>query len=93
MIQPTMQSTSEIKGAIWRFIVDTFLFGSAPDCFSDEDSFLKSGIIDSTGILELIEHIEETYGIEIKDEEMLPENLDSLANVMAFVCRKLGKDS
>ena len=88
-----MVKAPEIKATIWRFIVDNFLFGSEPESFSDGDSFLKRGIIDSTGILELIEYIEGTFGIAIAEEEMLPENLDSLANAVAFVGRKLGKDS
>lgn len=53
--------------------------------FQDDDSFLEKGIVDSTGILELITFIEEKYEISIKDEEMLPENLDSLDNVSKFV--------
>jgi acyl carrier protein len=93
MMQPKLEKASEIRTAIWRFIVDNFLFGSIPDSFSDDDSFLGRGIIDSTGILELIEYIEGTFGIAIEEDELLPENLDSLANAVAFVCRKLGKGS
>jgi acyl carrier protein len=82
---------SEISAKTWRFILDNFLFGNEPESFSISDSFLKCGIIDSTGILELIEYLESTFGIEIREEEMLPENLDSLANVTTFVYRKISK--
>jgi len=72
------------------FIVDNFLFGdaSAPFAFADEDSFQERGIVDSTGILELVCHLQETYAIEIKDEELLVENLDSLSRVARFIERK-----
>ena len=53
-----------------------------------EDSFMENGIIDSTGILELIDFTEETYGISINDNELLPENLDSLDNISRFILSK-----
>jgi acyl carrier protein len=90
MAERTVQGALEIKTAIWRFIVENFLFGDEPAAFSDTDSFLEQGIMDSTGILELIEHIESTFGIKIENEEMLPANLDSLANATSFILRKMG---
>jgi acyl carrier protein len=86
-----LEKQSEISAKIWRFILDNFLFGNEPESFSSRDSFLKCGIVDSTGILELIEYLEGTFRIEIREEEMLPENLDSLANVTTFVYRKISK--
>ena len=73
---------------VTSFIVENFLFGESMDGLKDTDSFLDSGIIDSTGILELVSFIEETYAIQVKDEELIPENLDSIANVTAYVQRK-----
>ena len=72
------------------FIVDTFLFGdeSAPFRFSDDDSFQERGIVDSAGILELVCHLQEKYAIAIEDDELVPDNLDSLCKVAAFVERK-----
>jgi acyl carrier protein len=66
------------------------LFGddSAPFAFSDDDSFQERGIIDSTGILELVCHLQEKYAIDITDEELVPDNLDSLSKVAQFVERK-----
>ncbi len=72
-----------------EFVVANFLFGNAAD-LRDEASFLDSGIVDSTGILELIIFLESTYGIKIESGEMLPENLDSVDKVVAFLERKLG---
>lgn len=69
------------------FVVRTFLFGDGAS-LRDDTSFLEEGIIDSTGILELIMFLEETYGIEIKDTELVPDNMDSLQNIARFVQRK-----
>ena len=70
-----------------HFVVENFLFGDSSP-LEDDTSFLESGIIDSTGILELIEFLEQTYDIKVEDEELIPENLDSLQNVVTFLERK-----
>ena len=77
--------SSEIKA----FIVSNFLFGDERKSIEEEQSFLESGVIDSTGLLELVSFIEQKYGITIGDREMVPENLDSLQNVSRLVARKL----
>ena len=76
------------KEKIKTFIVENFLFGSE-DGLKDETSFLEEGIIDSTGILELVTFLEEEFSIEVEDEELVPENLDSINNVTAFLERKI----
>jgi len=68
-----------------RFIVDAFFV----DSFDDDESFLRSGIIDSTGMMELVLFIEQEFGVKILDTELLPKNLDSLARASAFVDRKV----
>ncbi len=73
---------------IRSFIVDNFLLGDATE-LEPHQSLLESGIVDSTGILELVMFLEDTYQIEVADKEMVPENLDSLKAVTAFVERKL----
>ncbi len=80
-------SDQEIKSKIRDFIVENFLFGSA-DELNDDSSFLDGGIIDSTGVLELVEFLEEDFSISIDDEELIPENLDSINNVAAFLKTK-----
>jgi len=72
------------------FIVDNFLFGDASGRFSftDDDSFQQRGIVDSTGILELVAHLQNRYGIEIEDADLVPDNLDSIAKMARFVERK-----
>ena len=74
---------------IRAYIVDNFLFGDG-DELQYESSFLESGIIDSTGILELITFLEETCHIKVEDDELIPENLDSLEKIHDFLERKMG---
>jgi len=57
---------------------------------NDDDSFLEKGIIDSTGVLELVGFIEETFNIKIEDEELIPENLDSLDKLNLYIKKKTG---
>ncbi|GAB6094605.1 acyl carrier protein [Desulfatiferula olefinivorans] len=78
---------SDIKDKVRTFIVDNFLFGDAGS-LNDETSFLGEGIIDSTGILEMVDFIEETFGFSVEDDELVPENLDSIKNLEAYITRK-----
>jgi acyl carrier protein len=71
-----------------QFIVNDLLFGNETLLTSDDQSFLKTGVLDSSGLLELITFIENTFGITINDDELIPENLDSLDNVNAFIIKK-----
>jgi acyl carrier protein len=64
------------------------MFTNDASALSNDDSFLKKGIIDSTGILEVISYLGDEFGVTVKDEEMIPENLDSVNNLVAFVARK-----
>lgn len=73
------------------FIKDRFLFGQSADQLQEDDSFLEKGIIDSTGVMELVAFIEEQYGVSVGDEELVPDNLDSLKRVSTFVGKKLGR--
>ena len=79
---------NSIKHKIRGFIIENFLFGT-DEGFKDETSFLEDGIIDSTGILELVAFLEEEFSISVDDEDMIPENLDSINNVTAYLQRKL----
>ncbi len=93
MSQIEQEAYTAIKNKIREFIINNFLFGDDFSSPQDNDSFLDTGILDSTGILELITFIEENYGISIEDDELLPENLDSLNNVEKFIKRKRSNDS
>ncbi len=81
---------TEIASKISAFITDNLLLGRPVDV-AGSPSFLEAGIIDSTGVLELVQFLEETFGFSVKDEEMVPDNLDSLSKLESFVGRKLGK--
>jgi len=78
----------EHKQAIKEFVIENFLFGEA-NGLKDDTSFLEEGIIDSTGILELVTFIEDEFSITVEDEELIPENLDSIGNVANFIQRKI----
>ncbi|RJP92376.1 MAG: acyl carrier protein [Desulfobacteraceae bacterium] len=84
-----MGNNSDNLTQVKQFIVENFLFGDGSD-LQNHTSFLENGIIDSTGILELIAFLEATFGIKIEDTELVPENLDSLDNIAAFLKRKNG---
>jgi acyl carrier protein len=64
------------------------LFTDDPQALDDEDSFLEKGIIDSTGIMEVIFFLEDSFGITVDDDDMIPENLDSVNRIAAFIGRK-----
>ncbi len=78
-----------IKEQVRDYIFDNFLMGLNVGDIKEDTSFLDLGIIDSTGVIELISFLEETYGIRVEDEEMVPENLDSLQNIERYVTQKL----
>lgn len=72
------------------FILENYLFTDDDAVLNNSDSFLDKGIIDSTGILEVIMFIEDNFGFKVRDEEMLPENLDSIDNLVRFVGSRAG---
>jgi acyl carrier protein len=73
---------------IRKFVIEKFLLGDDGK-LKEDSSFMEEGIIDSTGILELVMFVEETYGIKIADEELIPQNMDSLQNIARFLDDKL----
>jgi acyl carrier protein len=79
-----------IEENLRTFIQNNFLLGDKNRAIKEDESFLQSGIIDSTGVLELVNFIEETYKIKVEDEELVPENLDSIQNLIAYIQRKQG---
>ncbi|HXJ89152.1 MAG TPA: acyl carrier protein [Candidatus Binatia bacterium] len=79
---------SKFVGEVRSFVVSNYLLGRE-EGLGNDDSFQDQGIIDSTGILELVSHLERTYGVEILDEELNPDNLDSVNKIAAYLTRKL----
>jgi acyl carrier protein len=78
----------DIKGTVRQYILQNFLMGDMGVQLKDDQSFLDHHIIDSTGFIELVTFLEETWRIHIEDEEMIPENLDSLDCIEHFVRSK-----
>ncbi len=78
----------DVQSTIREFIKENFLFSGEVETLEDSLSFLESGLVDSTGMLEIVEFLEETFGIAVEDEELVPENLDSVENLTRFVHRK-----
>jgi acyl carrier protein len=79
-----MQCKQEIK----NFIIENFLYGQAENAPGDDTSFLENGIIDSTGVLELVSFIQEKFEIHVFDDELIPDNIDSLNKLEAFITQK-----
>ena len=82
--------TTPLKAEIRDFIVDNFLFGETADAPTDDQSLVEAGLIDSLGVAELVAFIEERFEITAADEELVPDNLDSIDRIAAFIGRKRG---
>jgi len=78
----------QVRAELAEFIVTNYLFGDAMMAPRDEDSLIEEGIIDSTGVLELIEFLESHFGIEVSEAETVPENLGSISSLTQFVVSK-----
>lgn len=78
------ENTDKIR----TFIFSNFLFDADEGALDNDTSFMEQGIIDSTGVLELVEWLEETFSIKVEDEELVPENLDSVNRLGQFIARK-----
>ena len=72
------------------YIVENFLFGDDHRIGPDTD-FIENGILDSTGVLELVGFLEEKFGIRVEDDELVPDNLNSLEKITLYISRKTGK--
>jgi acyl carrier protein len=79
---------SSVYDDIRNFVIQNFMFGQGAQ-LADEDSFLEAGLIDSTGVLELVGYLETQYGITVADEDLVPANLDSVDRVARFVEGKM----
>ena len=80
--------SSELQTQVRDFILENYLFTDDTSALGSDESLLDRGIVDSTGMLEIIMFIEDELGVQVADEEMIPENLDSVNRIAAFVGRK-----
>ena len=76
------------EAKIRDFIFENFMAGESEETLDNDSSFLEKGIIDSMGVLELVAFVEETYGIEIDDDELTPDNFDSVSKLVSYIRRK-----
>lgn len=77
-----------IKDKLRIYILENFLFTDDQSELNDDDSFMEKSIIDSTGILEVIFLLEEEFSVKVENEDMIPDNLDSVNKIVSFVERK-----
>jgi acyl carrier protein len=80
-------------GEIRKFIIENFLFSKSDAALSDSQSLIESGILDSTGVIELIMFVEETFRIEVGEEDMIPDNFDSIDRIVEFVRRSRSNET
>ena len=76
------------RSILRKFILENYLYTEDESALKDDDSFLDSGILDSMGILEVIDLLNEVFSIEVEDDEMIPDNLDSINDLLAFIKKK-----
>lgn len=84
-----MNTRADRRAQLRRFLAQNFLLSDAEFPFADDASLLEEGVVDSTGVLELILFLDETFGVHVDDEEAVPQNLDSVARILDYVERKL----
>ena len=80
-----------VETQVKQYVAENFLFTDDGYRFPEDASFLEEGIVDSTGVLELVMFIEETFDIAVQDEDIVPENFDSVSCLAAYVRRKAGQ--
>jgi acyl carrier protein len=85
--------TTGTENKIRAFIAENFLFREDLQALSETQSLLDAGLIDSTGVLELVAFLETTFPITIEDADIVPENLDTVKSIVAYVERKLSENS
>jgi acyl carrier protein len=83
-----MKNEDQLRSEIRQFVLDELLMGDSASMLDDGESFLETGIIDSTGVLEVVMFLEHNFQLKVQDRELVPENLDSVNRLVQFVMRK-----
>jgi acyl carrier protein len=84
--------TTDIQSEIYQFIVNNFMFGQA-DGLKFDESLLQRGVIDSTGVLELVSYLQDNFNITVEDNEIVPANLETVHGIVTYVGKKLSVKS
>ena len=79
----------DLIGEVKNYICEAMLMGTADQSIEADESLLQRGVLDSTGVLELVEFLQDRFGISVDDDEITPENMDSLNSIAAYLRRKL----
>lgn len=79
---------TSVEQKLRKIVTETFVVGGDSSELRGDDSFIETGIIDSTGILQLVEFVEQEFSLKVEDDDLIPENLDSIDRLVAFVERK-----
>ena len=87
-MEPSSSTAEAVERDLREFLAANYFLGDEPSQLAASSSLIEAGLIDSTGVLELVGYLEEQFGIRITNEELLPENLDSIENIVGFVERK-----
>ena len=80
---------NDIKNIVNQFIKNNFLFSNQKENIDENISLYEKRIVDSTGVLEVVDFLEETFGIKIEDDELVPDNLDSIKKISKFIQKKI----
>ena len=79
---------NDIKESIRAYIAENILFSDNGYPYADDASFLEEGIVDSMGIMELVMFVDERFGVTVEDEELVPDNFDSVSKLAAYIQSK-----
>ncbi len=85
-----MKTEIEIRDNLRHFVIENFLMGDSSSMLKDGESFLETGTIDSTGVLEVVTHLESEFHLKVEDRDLVPENLDSIDNLTRYILRSQG---
>jgi acyl carrier protein len=89
MAQMEQASKIDYRAELRKFIGNNFVLRDGLENLKDDDSLLEKGIVDSTGILELVGFVEDKFDFRVEDEELIPDNLDSINNLVAYIEKKV----
>jgi acyl carrier protein len=84
--------STKIREQLRRYIAENLLFSDKEYPFEDDASFLKNGVVDSTGVMELVAYVEKKFGLTVDPKEVVPDNFDSIKNLTGYIKRKTGEN-
>jgi len=78
----------DVKDQIKKYIAENFLFSNNGFTLDDDESFLEAGVVDSLGVVELVSFVEENFNVQVPDDDIVPDNFDSVDNLAAYIARR-----